>query len=100
MEEKHIVKDTHFNTVAIIGHSTPGVPAAGFGVGIDTSILFQADSSTTELRDIGRISFAWDIATNASRRSVVIIEAVRDGRLVEVARINANGEIVPVKETK
>lgn len=98
MNEKHIIKDTHINTVAIIGHSTTGVPAAGFGVGIDTSILFQADSSISALRDIGRISFAWDIATHADRRSVVVIEAVRDGRLVEVARINANGEIVSVKE--
>lgn len=96
---EHIVKDNHINTVAIIGHSTTGVPASGFGVGIDTSLLFQADSSTNELRDIGRISFAWDIATDGLRRSVVVIEAVKDGRLVEVARINADGEIISVKET-
>lgn len=88
-----IVKDSGTTTIAVIGHSTTGVPAAGFGVGIDTSILFQADSSVMELRDIGRISFVWEIATDSSRRSVCVIEAVRDGRLVEVARIDSDGKI-------
>lgn len=39
--EGAVVADTKINTVAIVGHSTIGVPAAGFGVGIDTGYLIS-----------------------------------------------------------
>ena len=97
MSEKIIVNSSQITAKVIVGHSTNGVPASGFGVGIDTSILFQADSSVISLRDIGQISFEWEIATDSSRRSVCVIEVAKDGQLIEVARINSNGEIATRK---
>lgn len=42
-----------------------GTPAAGFGLGI----VAQLESTTTETQDAGRLTWAWETATHASRAS-------------------------------
>lgn len=42
-----------------------GTPAAGFGLGI----VAQLESSTAETQDAGRLTWAWETATHASRAS-------------------------------
>lgn len=51
--------------VAILGHSTSGTPAAGFG----PALLFQGEDASVDKREMGRIRFEWVSATDASRAS-------------------------------
>lgn len=53
-------------------HDTSGTAAAGFG----GALLFQLESSTTADQDAARIKFAWDVATHASRTSVIEFHTV------------------------
>lgn len=59
------------NTATITNHFTmrrtsSGTPAAGFGVGLAA----QLESSTTVDRVAGKISWEWDVATDASRAAL------------------------------
>lgn len=66
--------------------NSTGTAAASFGGGI----LFQGESSTTDNRDIAKISAEWSTATDASRTSHVGVYAVYNGGSIsEIARISA-----------
>lgn len=57
--------------VGILGHSTSGTAAAGFGTGL----LFQAEDATVDKREMGRLTYAWISATDASRAARGTISA-------------------------
>lgn len=62
------LRDAVTNAVAnnlILSHVTSGTPAAGFGV----ALVARLESSTTEAQEAGRLTWAWDVATHASRAS-------------------------------
>lgn len=68
--------------VAIIGLSSTGTPAAGFGPGLS----FQGESSTTLSQNMARISALWNVATHASRVVDLVAEVNYSGGAVEVWR--------------
>lgn len=64
------VRNVNANTntaedVMTLNTSSTGTPAANFG----QAILFQGESSTTDNRDMSRITSTWTTATDASRTS-------------------------------
>lgn len=72
--------------VFTIRTNSTGTAAAGFGGGI----LFKGESSTTDNRDIARISGEWATATDASRTSYVGMYGVYNGGSIgEIARATA-----------
>lgn len=60
--ESNAATNAVFNLVTLTGRSS-GTAAASFGVGLAA----QLESSTTNDQDAGRLSWAWDVATHASR---------------------------------
>lgn len=69
-----------------IRHNTSGTAAAGFG----NELRFQLESSTTEDRDAGGLSWEWATATDASRKALVKL-LVYDTAVREVMRGEASG---------
>lgn len=66
------------NTVSdglTIKTNSTGTAAANFGGGI----LFQGESSTTDNQNMSRISSIWETATDASRRSGLVLSLVSGG---------------------
>jgi len=55
--------------------NSSGTAAAGFGGGI----LFQGESSTTDNRDMARISAPWTTATDASREASLLFQIGNNG---------------------
>jgi hypothetical protein len=63
------------NTVTVTDLLTLQTGSTGTpGVGYGTGILFQGESSTTNNRDMARISALWETATDASRTSQLKIQ--------------------------
>lgn len=71
----HVLTDdaetSAITNVLTIGHNSSGTPAANYGTGI----IVQAESSTTENRDLGRLRYLWTTATDASRASKGILSS-------------------------
>lgn len=55
-----------------MNHSSSNIPAAGFGTGL----LFTGESSTTDLRQMGRIQSRWTTATDATRTAALDFQTV------------------------
>jgi hypothetical protein len=71
-----------------IQHSSSGTPAANFGGGV----RFGLESTTTANRDAALIGAIWTTATDASRASAIVFQAVTAaGALTEVGRITGTG---------
>ena len=65
--------------------NSTGTAAAGFG----GAILFQGESSTTNSRDMARISSSWTTATDGSRQSNIGFSTVTNaGALTELVRMD------------
>lgn len=84
--------------VLTIQANSTGTAAASFGGGI----LFQGESSTTDNRDMARISSIWTTATDASRSAALIFSAENGGTgIAECMRIRgSNGDIQVGNATK
>lgn len=68
--------------------NSTGTAAASFGGGI----LFQGESSTTDNRDMVRLSAIWTTATDASRASALVFESVTGGgAIAERFRLSSVG---------
>lgn len=52
--------------IALLDYNSSGTAAAGFGLGI----LARLESSTTVSQSAGRLTWAWDVATHASRAAI------------------------------
>lgn len=71
--------------VLTIRSNSSGTAATSFGPGL----LFQGESSTTDNRDMVRLSSIWTTATDASRTGSLAIQiGSSGGALAEVARFN------------
>lgn len=71
--------------------NSTGTPGTGFGGGI----LFQGESSTTDNRDMARISSLWTVPTDASRSSAIVFSGVNSGAaLAEFARFDLSANPV------
>lgn len=69
--------------VQILRHNSTSTPVANFG----GSVLFKLESSTTENRDAARIGTQWNVATDATRSSKVVVQTVDNaGALAQVAQ--------------
>ncbi len=66
--------------LSCIDHTSSGTPTAGFGSGL----LWTLKSSTTVQQNAGRIAFAWDTATHATRSSKMTISGVTSGGAIRV----------------
>lgn len=72
--------------VLTLGANSTGTAAAGFGTGI----LFQAESSTTDNRDLGRFQAYWTTATDGSREGAFswALDDNGSGTLTEVMKLD------------
>lgn len=68
------------NRITIQTNST-GTATTGFG----SSIFFQGESSTTDNRNMGKISTAWTTATDASRTSKFTLQLVNSAAALSTA---------------
>lgn len=59
------IATTQNTDVLTMSHQSTGTPAANFAA----SFLVQLESSTTVNQDAGRLKWAWDVATHATRAS-------------------------------
>ncbi len=76
-----------------------GTPAVGSGVGM----LFRAESSTTNERQMASINAVWTTATDASRTADLTFSTVSSGTLSEAMRITGSnnvgiGQTVPTQK--
>jgi hypothetical protein len=74
---------------AIVIHCQSTAPANGLG----NAVRFQAQSSTTNAQDTGRLDSGWTDVTHASRKGYISISAYDSGGVREGLRIVANGTV-------
>lgn len=73
----------------LIKHNSTGTPSNFFGSGI----LFQGESSTTNDRDMARLSVQWATATDASRTGRFTISLADSGTITETARFGISSGV-------
>lgn len=83
--------DTSMSTGMMLSKEPQGTAGVGTGVSID----FLLKSSTASYRDAARIGALWTTATDASRTSAVVIQAVNNAAaLAEVARFGFGSNLI------
>lgn len=60
------------NILTLYHTNSPSTPSTGFGAALE----FDADSSTSTQRAMGRVRTEWEVATDASRKSYMVLSAI------------------------
>lgn len=76
--------------VFILRHNSTGTPAANFG----TQLHFEAESTTTENRDVASIGASWATATDASRLGQLQLYTRHSAGLTEGLKLQATSTTV------
>lgn len=81
-------------SVVVLRSNTSATPGVGFG----GSLVYQAESSTTENRDLIAVSAAWKVATDATRTAEYSIYGTNNGTagtvFARLGPLTAGGEVV------
>jgi hypothetical protein len=90
---EHLEEDSATNTVTdavTLQHNTDGSVADGFGTGI----ALQAESSTTEDRDVAQVAAVWEEATDGSRTGALVFYAYDGATKKQVMRLHVGDQTV------